>query len=352
MVHARCPIPGRPKADARRFLALALSFLAASPPAAGCGQAPAPTLGVRNAHAMAYDSDRGRVVLFGGADASTARGDTWEWDGASWTRVALSGPEPRTFPAMAYDSRRKRIVLYGGNRVLFGGDPAANTFLDDTWEWDGHRWTQVDGPGPPPRAEAAVAFDARRGRVTVFGGYRRDHQEIRRLGDTWEWDGIRWAQISVDGPSPRNGAAQVYDRRLGRILLFGGRAEEGTSRETWQWNGASWVENGAESAQGVFNCALAYDSARNRVVRFGGYYGKQRVGDTWEFDGASWKLVSSSGPEPRNHTAMVYDERRKRVVLFGGHDGIHVFGDTWEWDGRRWLQRQAAAPIPHVDNGH
>lgn len=54
-------------------------------------------IGVRNAHALAYDSTRGRVVLFGGADASKVRGDTWEWDGNSWSQVSSAGPAPQRF---------------------------------------------------------------------------------------------------------------------------------------------------------------------------------------------------------------------------------------------------------------
>jgi len=36
---------------------------------------------------MAYDSIRKRAVLFGGADATSQLGDTWEWDGGQWTRI-------------------------------------------------------------------------------------------------------------------------------------------------------------------------------------------------------------------------------------------------------------------------
>ena len=100
-------------------------------------------IGVRNAHAMAYDSDRGRVILFGGADESKVRGDTWEWDGRRWKLLSSAGPGPRTFPAMGYDPLRKRVVLFGGNRVLFGRNPDENRFLNDTWEWDGHNWAQI-----------------------------------------------------------------------------------------------------------------------------------------------------------------------------------------------------------------
>jgi Galactose oxidase, central domain len=339
------------------FLPILLIF-SSQPAAANSEQKTLPDIGVRNAHAMAYDSTRDRVILFGGADASKVCGDTWEWDGKRWTQVSLAGPEPRTFAAMAYDSVRKKVVLFGGNRVLFGKNPDQNTFLDDTWEWNGSKWTQIMVTGPPPRAEAAIAFDSRRGRVVLFGGYNRTEDGRNRLGDTWEWDGSKWTQIKVPGPSPRNGAAQVYDSVREKIVLFGGSTQEDVSGETWEWNGRDWVENRAASTQGRFNCVLAFDSARGKVVRFGGRYAGKPVGDTWEYDGKGWKQVSSSGPTARNHSAMVYDSMRKKIVLFGGHDfgtdnsGVNVFGDTWEWDGNEWTQKDAGKAQKRIDNDH
>jgi len=34
---------------------------------------------------MAYDVLRAQVVLFGGFNGSTDRGDTWVWDGTTWS---------------------------------------------------------------------------------------------------------------------------------------------------------------------------------------------------------------------------------------------------------------------------
>lgn len=307
---------------------------------------------VRNAHAMTYDSRRGRVIVFGGADASKVREDTWEWSGRGWTQLSVAGPGPRTFPAMAYDSIRDRIVLFGGNRVLFGNTSDDNVFLADTWEWDGRKWFRIDVSGPRPRAEAAVAFDNNRGRVVLFGGYNRTDKGIQRLGDLWEWDGKKWIEVKVVGPSPRNGAALVYDRQRKKIVLFGGRTQDGVSGETWEWDGVRWIENRLASTEGRFNCVVAYDEVRRRVVRFAGRFGGKAVGDTWGYDGKEWRLLSSTGPVARNHTAMVYDSRRKKIFLFGGHDGPLVFGDSWEWDGTNWLKREDREAKTRVENGH
>src|SRR5262245_30251395 len=65
-------------------------------------------------HGMAYDSLRGVTVLFGGWNGREADGETWEWDGNTWTLRATTGPSPRTEHAMAYDSARGVTVLFGG----------------------------------------------------------------------------------------------------------------------------------------------------------------------------------------------------------------------------------------------
>ena len=334
-----------------------LLMLLSQPTFADCGQKTSPKIGVRNAHAMVYDSGRRRVVLFGGADDSKVCSDTWEWDGERWALVSLVGPEPRTFPAMAYDGLRRKVVLFGGNQVLFGRSREKNKFLNDTWEWDGRRWTQIEVAGPSPRAEAAIAFDSKRGHVVLFGGHNLTGEGRNRLGDTWEWDGRKWTQINVTGPSPRNGAAQIYDSVRGRILLFGGATQEGVSGETWEWDGEHWIENRLARTEGRFNCVMAFDSGLRKVIRFGGRYAGKPVGDTWEYDGKIWRQVPSPGPTARNHTAMAYDSNRRRIVLFGGHDfGMHdvtnVFGDTWEFDRNAWVPLDAGEIRKRVDNGH
>jgi len=94
-------------------------------PAATWTQALGAGPSARSQAAMAYDSARGRVVLFGGC---CDYGDTWEWDGAQSTLRAYAGPGPPATneAAMAYDSLRGRAVLFGNASA-------------DTWEWDGNQ---------------------------------------------------------------------------------------------------------------------------------------------------------------------------------------------------------------------
>jgi hypothetical protein len=302
--------------------------------------------GVRNGHGLA--SDGKGVVLFGGADARAVRGDTWRWNGSHWMQLASSGPSPRTFPAMV--STGEQVLLFGGRRVLFGADGAHDTVLADTWLWDGATWREVTGPGPPARAEAAAAYDPRRNRVVLFGGYTDVGTERRKLDDTWEWDGMAWKRLPVSGPSARNGATMAFDPLNARIVLFGGGpVVGGASPETWEWDGVRWQRSATE-APGRYNSASA--SVDDGILRFGGWDGKGRVAETWRFRSGKWTLLSTPGPSARNHTVLAADARRGRVVLFGGHDGEHVFGDTWEWDGSRWTRMADRPPELRVENGH
>src|SRR5579871_3784963 len=110
---------------------------------------------------------------------------------AQWKKVASTGPSPRFEAGMVYDSVR-------GVDVLFGGADTSNTF-GDTWVWNGATWTARAG-GPGARTLPAMAFDSARGRVVLFGG-----DNGQDLGDTWEFDGNTWTHMASTGPSPRHG---------------------------------------------------------------------------------------------------------------------------------------------------
>jgi hypothetical protein len=291
-------------------------------------------------HAMAYDSARGRVVLFGGYNGSIYVGDTWEWNGSAWTQVATTGPSARGAHAMAYDSARGRVVLFGGYE--------AGLSVGDTWEWDGNAWTQVATKGPNARGAHAMAYDSARGRVVLFGGYNGSY----RFSDTWEWSGSAWTQVATTGPSARYNHAMAYDSARGRVVLFGGLTAGGIlAGDNWEWNGSGWVLV-ASGYGGRSWHAMAYDSARGREVLFGGNSGSGPVGDTWERNSASisWAQVATTGPSARYRHAMAYDSARGQVVLFGGSNGSSPVGDTWVWSGSAWTQVATPGPGARYDH--
>jgi hypothetical protein len=70
---------------------------------------------------------------------------------------------------------------------MFGGyvNLGTATHLDDTWEWNGTAWTQVNLTGTKPtlRRQHAMAYDSMRGRVVMFGGVNA----ASRNSQTWEF---------------------------------------------------------------------------------------------------------------------------------------------------------------------
>ena len=143
--------------------------------------------GYRKDFAMAYDVARNHTVLFGGTGvtgggrAATGLNDTWVFDGNGWLEIKTDvAPIARNGHTMAYDAKRKRIVLFGGF------SEATGTALSDTWEWDGTRWSAVVTPvAPAPRGyHACVRRKAwRRGAL-----WRR--QEHARFGGVQQRESV------------------------------------------------------------------------------------------------------------------------------------------------------------------
>ena len=192
-------------------------------------QVSAATMPERIVSNFAYDTTRGRLVRYGGGDGNIAHGETWEFDGQTWTLITTEGPSARRQPAMAYDSRR-------GVTVLFGGQNMANQNLSDTWEWNGTTWTEVSAGGPAPRFGATMVFDDGAGEMLLFGGRNTIH-----LSDTWRRSGGSWMQAAASGPSARTEANIAYDAARRNIVLYGGDAANGFWQgDTWTWNGQTW----------------------------------------------------------------------------------------------------------------
>jgi hypothetical protein len=182
VMHGGSPAPGQVLGDTLEFDRETWRRVATTGPAA------------RISGAMAFDSARGVSVLFGGAALNPVRrfDDLWEWDGVTWRQPQISSERPagRNAAAMAYDSERREIVLFGG--IDGEGQPLA-----DTWLWNGHSWRRAEVDGPSARDETYMAFDAARGVVVLFGG----DTGSGLLGDTWEWDGSQWTRCDLSSTS-------------------------------------------------------------------------------------------------------------------------------------------------------
>ena len=195
-------------------------------------------LAPRDHHALVED-DRGGILLFGGIPSvrsSPWPADTWALDGDAWRQVASEGPAARGRTAMAYDGKRRQVVLFGGVSAPSGPNQA-QTFLGDTWIWQGGRWRKAADSGPRGRYAHGMVFDERAGVVLLYSGAAA-HRDAP-LADMWQWDGERWIEIPLEGPTPgyRYQPVMVYDRARQRTVLYGGIAG---AADTWEWDGRHW----------------------------------------------------------------------------------------------------------------
>lgn len=284
---------------------------------------------------LVYDPFEERVILFGGSHDSTMFNDTWAWNGSAWTLLVpgqASSPPPRELAGLAYDPQRSKVVLFGGNTF------AAPYRLGDTWEFDGASWTQVASTGPGGREGHGMAYDPVRHATVVYGGYLGVTGPV---GDTWEWDGAEWTNPAVTSPAgTRIEHGMVFHPALGRVVSVGGTNSNTAAPQvrTWQWTGDSWSVVGTPPALPPARSfsAMAYDSQRQRTVMYGG----SSLADTWEFDGACWLQHATSGPGPRYAHCMAYDSNRGVTVLYGGASNT----DTWEWNGATWSLASSIGP--------
>jgi hypothetical protein len=93
------------------------------------------------------------------------------------------------------------MATLGGKAVMFGGEQDANTFLDDTWTFDGTSWTQLMIQGPAQRFHHGMATLG--GLVVLFGGGGPAGGPVPWYGDTWTFNGTAWAMQSATGPVGR-----------------------------------------------------------------------------------------------------------------------------------------------------
>ena len=267
---------------------------------------------------MVYDSRRDRMIVFGGFDGAFLN-DVWalELSGTPhWVRLNPSGPLPpgRDVEDGVYDEDLDRVVIHGG---WSGSD-----YLDDLWSLDlaTNAWTEHHPVvKPSKRRESAVAYDARHGRMFVWGGSDGDDE---LLGDLWElWLGKvpTWKQLapeSEDGPSPRSTHRAVYDERYDRLVGFGGYAGDVYSEETW-----------------------AFDTPKG---------GDKPPAHPIEGPPGSWSVVLTAvdppllTPPARSLHSAVYDPVRMTMLVYGGRDETHAFEDLWAFS----LETDAWTRVP------
>ncbi|MDY0001924.1 MAG: kelch repeat-containing protein [Polyangia bacterium] len=297
----------------------------------------------RHEAGAAYEPASSELLLFGGwyyDSQAHYLGDLWAWDGSDWAArspVSEALPSHRGSAAVTADPLRGELVLFGGYRLE--GQPLC---LSDTWRFGQGGWTEL-GPGPSPsgRHDAAFAYDPARDEAILFGGVCGTTLE----GDTWSWSpsaGTWTERLGSPAPRARSGHALAADALRGNLVLFGGSAYDDGELylgDTWLWDGASWAELTLGSGPAPRRRhAMVWDAAHQVVLCFGGATeGGHYQGDTWTFDGSAWtEHPTAVAPPARWSHGMTYDAARRTVLLHGGEGLGGVYQDLWEWDGLVW----------------
>ncbi len=312
---------------------------------------------------MVHDPLRQRTVLIGGATCCPAsiQNDVWEWDGASWSLVASPVPlsPSRWMGAAAFDAST-------GKTLYFGGKPAFDVALGDTWIWDGSQWSQppkgAEEPGNRWRA-AALGGTSDTGVLLLMGAQQQGFLQITPLSS---FRGGSWKSLSVLPPS-RIDLAAAWSSSSGQALAFGGRSCANSvascavwgELSTWKPGEPAWtvLPEAPGGPQARWGAALVVHEAEKKAILVGGQDASGLIEDasspgetaTWILDlvSLSWEKLPEVSLPARVYPAAVWDETHRQIFLVGGSrwtentltlsdlskiPPAQLLGDTWVLD--------------------
>lgn len=242
---------------------------------------------------VAYDEVHRTVVLLvahpAGADGPPpVPPDTWTWDGTTWTKRAISLPASAD-GSMVYSAASKRVLLLGTVTSNYHTTP-------HLWSWTGTAWEELHATQLPP-SFGPMAYDAAHAQVVMLVPSATENPPAHGT-DTWTSDGVTWTQRHPVGspPASTGGAtAMAYDADRNAVVMFGGLRDASSAMDqTWTWDGTTWtMRRPATIPPARFNHAMAYDASTRSVVLTGGA-GSSPDGsfpaltDTWTWDGVTW----------------------------------------------------------------
>src|SRR4029077_4070136 len=171
------------------------------------------------------------------------------------------------------------------------------------------------------------------------------------LNDTWSFNGTTWTQLNpATVPPARSDTSMDYDAAIGKLILFGGLNNGGTSmfNDTWTYDGTNWAQVSTPTLPAIrYGVRGVFDTSTNNYVIFGGITCTNActvfssLNDTWVFTGSDWAQQSPAGaPSVRTAPTMAYDQALNEIVLFGGDHYVNgtdnYVNDTWLWTGSNW----------------
>lgn len=283
---------------------------------------------------LTYDSDRGRVVLWGAhgrrAD-SPQTGETWFYDAAanSWTRLIDSREWPNAtclVTGTAYDPVNQVVV-----------SPLSGT--------GGHGW--VNSLRIKMQYSIPWVLDARSGQW--FAAQTTDYDGALKMvphaadtahgvvlwwqGDIYTYDAYsnEWHTMKPSGPKPqfsRSGGA--FDTKRGRFLAVG-------EDSTWAYDLATnrWTDL-KPAGNNPAGCPVVYDAANDVLLAFRMQRRKGVQVSVYHIDENRWEDLPHVRPNLHYGTLdLTYDSRNNVVVFSGGWEtgrsGEATVRETWTY---------------------
>ncbi len=254
---------------------------------------------------MTYHEQDESIFLFGGSkvlfgkqtDAANLLNDTWIFKKGKWTELVTEHtPQPRAEAALAYDSGRNRLVLFGGYTIE-GNDYVK---LADTWEFYDNDWHLVATEGPSARNGAAISYVPDLKQTVLFGGSTENKSYGPGTGETWIWNGKQWNKPETDQPANIFNAAMAWQAAEQQLIRFGGWNGKGRTGETWAFKHHRWLQLETSQQPAARNHSqLVYDTKNQQLILFGGHNGKSVFGDLWVFKENQWEQLIYTAPKTR-----------------------------------------------------
>jgi hypothetical protein len=230
-------------------------------------------------------------------------------------------------------------------------------------------------PLPLTRTGAAIAYDAFRHQVVLFGGSSGDPSQV--LNETWTLRGRQWTERNPQTrpePGPSDSGQMAYDDQSHNCLLVESHSQAGPAA-TWTWDGTTWTRvadvplGGTETFQALVSdpisghvLLLSDVSPPNSLPRLGSPQLDLFATHTWTWDGRTWTLRHPAQPFPVIPTQFAGSGPALASIGVATPGGLgrgvlavleapdHT-AHTWLWDGSTWSQQAAAATPPHYPVG-
>jgi hypothetical protein len=234
---------------------------------------------------LVYDKQRKVALLFGGQDSKyKPMGDTWEWDGTKWEQKMTDAPPARAHSMAAYDEINREIILFGG----YG----EKGLLRDTWSYDGTTWKLRNADGPQNCLPHGIFYNSKLKSVVMVTLSRElnpaDSLFPNRM---WVWKGNAWQVLSNSTPSTSKQGLQSLAMLKNDIVLYEGDNAIDNISLTWIFSKNKWQSKRTPGPSPRVGAAMIYDNKRKKTILFGGNNRKIVFNDTWEWDGVKWSEV-------------------------------------------------------------